>query len=64
MSHPTDVTRFIEDLDGGVLAKGGPGFRLRAMALDAAEQEIAEEFANKIEAELPDLECLLGTFSP
>jgi len=21
MSHPTDVTRFIEDLDGGVLAE-------------------------------------------
>lgn len=22
MSHPTDVTRFIENLDGGVLAEG------------------------------------------
>ncbi|WP_299231643.1 DUF2303 family protein [uncultured Halomonas sp.] len=46
------------------LTKGGPGFRLRAMALDAAEQEIASEFASRIEAALPELECLLGTFSP
>jgi uncharacterized protein YfdQ (DUF2303 family) len=52
------------DMRVSSLTKSGPSFRLRAMALDAAEQEIAEEFANKIEAELPDLECLLGTFSP
>ncbi|MFG6159670.1 DUF2303 family protein [Halomonas sp. 1390] len=46
------------------LTKGGPGFRLRAMALDAAEQEIAGEFASRIEEALPELECLLGSFSP
>lgn len=46
------------------LTKGGPGFRLRAMALESHEQEIAEEFAGHIAEALPDLECLLGTFSP
>lgn len=133
MSHPTDVSRFFEDLDGGVLAErlgtilshaagaatnnptkkakvsieltvsnigkgsqvgiihklafkiptehgdqaethttetvmyvnqGGPSFRLRAMALDATEKEIAQEFASLIEAGLDSCECLLGTFSP
>lgn len=46
------------------LTKGGPGFRLRAISLEAAEQEIAEEFAAKIGEALPDLECLLGEFTP
>jgi len=46
------------------LTKGGPGFRLRAMALDAANAEIAEEFAGRIEEALPELECLQGTFTP
>ena len=46
------------------LTKGGPSFRLRAMGLDAAEQEIAEEFATKIGEALPELECLLGDFTP
>jgi len=46
------------------LTKGGPGFRLRAMALDAITAEVAEEFAGRIEESLPDLECLQGTFSP
>lgn len=46
------------------LTKGGPGFRLRAMALDATNAEIAEEFAGRIKEALPDLECLQGTFSP
>lgn len=46
------------------LTKGGPGFRLRAMALDANEQEIAGEFASRIEEALPELECLLGSFTP
>lgn len=42
----------------------GPSFRLRAMALDAMQKEIAEEFAEKIKGELTSCECLLGTFSP
>ncbi|WP_299316546.1 DUF2303 family protein [uncultured Halomonas sp.] len=46
------------------LTKGGPSFRLRAMGLDAAEQEIAEEFAKKIGEALPELECLQGEFTP
>ncbi|MAX33706.1 MAG: hypothetical protein CME72_11660 [Halomonadaceae bacterium] len=46
------------------ITKGGPNFRLRAMALDATEKEIAREFAEKIEGELDSCECLLGTFSP
>nr|WP_284047829.1 DUF2303 family protein [Halomonas gemina] len=46
------------------LTKGGPGFRLRAMALDATNAEIAEEFAGRIEEALPELECLQGTFNP
>jgi len=46
------------------LTKGGPGFRLRAMALDAAEKEIAQEFADKIKTELPSCECLIGVFAP
>lgn len=46
------------------LTKGGPGFRLRAVALDTITAGIAEEFALRIEGELPDLECLQGTFSP
>lgn len=46
------------------ITKGGPIFRLRAMALEAQEKEIAREFANKIEADLADCECLLGTFTP
>lgn len=46
------------------ITKGGPSFRLRAMALDAAEKEIAQEFASQIEADLDNCECLLGSFSP
>ncbi|MDY7116557.1 DUF2303 family protein [Halomonas sp. SSL-5] len=46
------------------LTKGGPGFRLRAIALDAITAAIAEEFAGSIEEALPELECLQGTFSP
>lgn len=46
------------------LTPGGPKFRLRALALDAAEKEIAEEFAQRIRDTLPECECLLGTFKP
>lgn len=42
----------------------GPSFRLRAMALDATQKAIAEEFAEKIKGELSSCECLLGSFSP
>lgn len=46
------------------LTKGGPSFRLRAVSLEAAEKEIAEEFAGKITETLADCECLLGQFTP
>lgn len=44
--------------------KGGPSFGLRAIALDAAREEIAAEFAHLITERLPESECLLGTFQP
>lgn len=40
-----------------------PRFRLRAIALDAAEKEIAKEFAQHIQTDLTGCECLLGSFS-
>ncbi|MGQ7249564.1 DUF2303 family protein [Halomonas sp. V046] len=46
------------------LSKGGPGFRLRAIALDAAEKEVAQEFADTIKQGLPSYECLIGVFAP
>ncbi|MBM62178.1 MAG: hypothetical protein CL484_04435 [Acidobacteria bacterium] len=44
--------------------KGGPSFGLRAIALDAAKEEIAAEFAKLVTDGLPESECLLGTFQP
>nr|WP_290700984.1 DUF2303 family protein [Halomonas sp. UBA3074] len=44
--------------------KGGPSFGLRAIALDAAKEEIAAEFAKLLTNGLPESECLLGTFQP
>jgi uncharacterized protein YfdQ (DUF2303 family) len=44
--------------------KGGPSFGLRAIALDAAKEEIAVEFAKLVTDGLPESECLLGTFQP
>ncbi|CBV42544.1 YfdQ family protein [Halomonas elongata] len=46
------------------ITKGGPSFRLRAMALEAVEKDIAEEFSNEIVADLDNCECLLGIFNP
>lgn len=40
-----------------------PRFRLRAIALDAAEKEIAKEFAQHIQTDLTGCECLLGSFN-
>lgn len=44
--------------------KGGPSFGLRAIALDAAKEEIAAEFSALVTEGLPESECLLGTFQP
>lgn len=44
--------------------KGGPSFGLRAIALDAAKEEIAAEFAKLVTDGLTESECLLGTFQP
>lgn len=52
------------DMRVATITKGGPSFRLRAMALEATEKEIAKEFAGDITRTLPECECLLGTFSP
>ncbi|NWO10202.1 DUF2303 family protein [Chromohalobacter salexigens] len=46
------------------ITKNGPNFRLRAMALDATEKEVAQEFAGLIGNGLDVCECLLGSFSP
>lgn len=46
-----------------ILTKG-PAFRLRAVSLEAVEQDIAREFADLIEAALDECDCLVGTFSP
>ena len=44
--------------------KSGPSFGLRAIALDAAQQDIAAEFAKLVTDGLPKSECLLGRFMP
>lgn len=44
--------------------KGGPSFGLRAIALDAAKEEVAAEFAKLVTDGLPESECLLGNFQP
>jgi len=41
-----------------------PRFRLRAIALEHEQQDIAQEFAGQLNVELAGCECLLGTFSP
>lgn len=46
------------------LTRKEPGFRLRAVSLDAKQQEIAQEFAEKIGSSLPESNCLLGSFTP
>ncbi|WP_277987313.1 DUF2303 family protein [Billgrantia tianxiuensis] len=52
------------DMRVATITKGGPSFRLRAMALEATEKEIAKEFAGDITRTLPECECLLGIFTP
>lgn len=52
------------DMRVSSLTRKEPGFRLRAVALDARQQDFAREFASEITAALPEAECLLGTFTP
>lgn len=46
------------------LTRKEPGFRLRAVSLDAKQQDMAREFADAIYDGLPESECLLGSFAP
>lgn len=71
---PTEITWRFSPYEGllsrefsmrvATITKNGPSFRLRAMALDAIEKDIAQEFADEIVSELDNCECLLGIFNP
>ena len=52
------------DMRVSALTNGKPGFRLRAISLEAETSRMAEEFAARVRDELPQQQAMQGSFTP